>query len=147
MWVDAFFRAAIVPQPIALLVQALLAGLAQSGHVQALDAHMLVGGATPLVSGAQASASVLLRRKKWDPKDCRKPLQIPTEPPADRGSCHSTSGHLLLPQPASARHLLFALRSRFHFIAQVPDYFGGFADLRFAQGSAHSRRNRMQLAF
>jgi hypothetical protein len=62
MWPIAVFRATIALLPIALLVQALLAGLALSGNALALDGHMFVGGATLLVSAAQASASILLWR-------------------------------------------------------------------------------------
>jgi hypothetical protein len=56
------FRLVIATQAVALLAQALLAGLALSGSEAALATHMAVGGATLILSMVQLVAAFLLRR-------------------------------------------------------------------------------------
>jgi hypothetical protein len=56
------FRLIIAAQATALLPQALLAGLGLSGSEAALDAHMSFGGAILVVSAAQVTVALLLRR-------------------------------------------------------------------------------------
>jgi hypothetical protein len=62
------FRLAAAAQGTALLVQALLAGLAISGNDAALDAHKPVGGAITLISTVQAIPASLLRRSAQIPR-------------------------------------------------------------------------------
>jgi hypothetical protein len=62
------FRLVIAAQAVAVLVQALLGGLALSGGAAALAAHMAVGGVTLLLSMVQVVAAFLLRRSVQIPR-------------------------------------------------------------------------------
>src|SRR5262250_770996 len=62
------FRFGVAAQAIALLAQALLAGLALSGSEAALAAHMPAGASTFLISAAQVVAVFLLRRSGQIPR-------------------------------------------------------------------------------
>jgi hypothetical protein len=61
------FRAAVFGQTIAVLGQALLAGLAISGDARALAAHMINGGLALLISGVQVVFGVLMKSQlpRW----------------------------------------------------------------------------------
>ena len=62
MDLKAVFRWVIAAQVMAVLLQALMAGLALSGSQAALRAHMALGGATLLIAAVQAIAAFLLTR-------------------------------------------------------------------------------------
>jgi hypothetical protein len=61
------FRVAVIGQMIAVLCQALLAGLALSGDAAALSAHMLNGGLAVLISVLLVVFGVLLKNQlpRW----------------------------------------------------------------------------------
>jgi hypothetical protein len=57
------FRLAVLAQTLAVISQALLAGLALSGNAGALKTHMELGGLALLASVGQLAFSLLLRRE------------------------------------------------------------------------------------
>ena len=54
------FRAAVIGQTLAVFLQPLLAGLALSGNLAALNAHMMLGGLALLISLAQVMLALFL---------------------------------------------------------------------------------------
>ena len=54
------FRAAVIGQTLAVFLQPLLAGLALSGNLEALNAHMMLGGLALLISLAQVVLALFL---------------------------------------------------------------------------------------
>ena len=54
------FRAAVICQTLAVFLQPLLAGLALSGNLEALNAHMMLGGLALLISLAQVVLALFL---------------------------------------------------------------------------------------
>ena len=54
------FRAAVIGQTLAVFLQPLLAGLALSGNLGALNAHMMLGGLALLISLAQVVLALFL---------------------------------------------------------------------------------------
>ena len=68
MDLKAVFRWVIAAQVMAVLLQALMAGLALSGSQAALRAHMALGGATLLIAAVQAIAAFLLTRNARIPR-------------------------------------------------------------------------------
>jgi hypothetical protein len=54
------FRAAVIGQTLAVFLQPLLAGLALSGNLAALNAHMMLGGLALLISLAQVVLALFL---------------------------------------------------------------------------------------
>jgi hypothetical protein len=66
--IAAGFRFAASAAAAAMLVQAVLAGLALSGHSLALSAHMLNGAAVFILSVAEMVFAILLRRRNELPR-------------------------------------------------------------------------------